>query len=389
MTTLAALGGDVMFRPGVPFVRPAAPSLERVTELLRTSWDRGILTNGPLVRELELRAAEALGVPNVVAVSSCTTGLMLALRALDVRGDVVMPSFTFSASAHAVAWNGATPRFAECDSDTFQLDLTDAGKRLAGAGALLATHVFGAPCQPVDVDLMARSARIPLVFDAAHAFGARSGGVPVGGFGDAEVFSLTPTKPLVAGEGGLVATRRDDVAEAVRIGRDYANPGDYDTQFVGLNGRMSEMHAATALASLESFAVNQARRFEVVDRYCAALATIPGICVQSIAAGDQSAWKDFTIAVDADGFGVDRDTLRAALQAEGVDTRTYFDPPVHRQRAYRDLRSESLPLTDEACRRVLSLPVYPALDDGVIDGIVALIAEVHDKSGELAGQRWK
>ena len=203
-----------------------------------------------------------------MAVSSCTTGLMLALRALDIRGDVVMPSFTFSASAHAVAWNGATPRFVECDLDTFQLDLDDARARGSdGASALLATHVFGAPCLPGDLELMARAAGIPLVFDAAHGFGAQSSGTPLGRFGDAEVFSLTPTKPLVAGEGGLVATRRADVAEAVRIGRDYANPGDYDTRFVGLNGRMSEMHAATALASLESFAANQARRFEIVDRY--------------------------------------------------------------------------------------------------------------------------
>ncbi len=374
-----------MFPQGVPFVRPPAPTLERVTEILADSWKRGSLTNGELVKELERRAADYLGVAHVVAVSSCTTGLMLALRALEVDGPVVMPSFTFSASAHAVAWNGGTPRFAECDPSSFQVDLDDAGQRLPGASAILATHVFGAPCAPEALSVLARDAGIPLVFDAAHAFGALRSGSPVGGFGDAEVFSLTPTKPLVAGEGGLVATTRDDVAYKVRIGRDYANPGDYDTRFVGLNGRMSEMHAATALASLEGFEANQERRFAIVERYRSGLSKIPGVRVQTVAASDQSTWKDFTIAVDREEFGVDRDGLRHALRADGVDTRTYFDPPVHRQHAYRKIDSGPLPVTDAVAGRVLSLPVYPALDDRVVDGIIDLIAAVHDKSSDFHG----
>jgi dTDP-4-amino-4,6-dideoxygalactose transaminase len=383
MKELALLGGAPAFPDGVPFVRPPAPDLARVTEILGSSWERGVLTNGTLVAELERRAAEILQVPHVVAVSSCTSGLMLAVRALDIEGPVVMPSFTFSASAHAVAWNGASPRFAECDPASFQLSMADAAARLEGAGAVLATHVFGAPCSPKEVEDLARVAGVPVVFDAAHAFGAAHAGIPVGGFGDAEVFSLTPTKPLVAGEGGLVATKREDVAYRVRIGRDYANPGDYDTQFVGLNGRMSEMHAATALASLEQFEANQARRLQLVDRYCAGLGPIDGIRVQTLSATDRSSWKDFTIAVDEERFGIDRDTLRRILDAEGVDTRTYFDPPVHRQHAYDGVFTD-LPVTDGVSSRVMSLPVYPALSDEIVDEIVALIAAAHDKSDAVS-----
>jgi dTDP-4-amino-4,6-dideoxygalactose transaminase len=381
MTRVLPTSRTIAFPQRVPFVRPAQPDLARVVEILGPSWSRGALTNGPLVAELEQRVRELLGVRHVVAVSSCTTGLMLALRALQLEGrDVVMPSFTFSASAHAVMWNGATPRFAECDEHSFQLDIDDARARIKGAGAILATHVFGAPCAPFDVERLARENGIPLVFDAAHAFGATSDGARVGGFGDVEIFSLTPTKPLVAGEGGLVTTNRSDVAEMVRLGRDYANPGDYNTRFVGLNGRMSEMHAATALASLEEFANNQARRFEIVDRYVGGLAPIPGIAVQAVGARDRSSWKDFTIAVDAAAFGVDRDTLEAVLDAEGVDTRTYFDPPVHRQQAYRGGPELALPATDRASSRVLSLPVFPALTDGTVDGIVGVIARVHERA---------
>ncbi|HEX5615216.1 MAG TPA: aminotransferase class I/II-fold pyridoxal phosphate-dependent enzyme, partial [Acidimicrobiia bacterium] len=224
---LAVLGAAPAFPDGVPFVRPPAPPLDAVVALLAPSYERGMLTNGPLVRELETRVAERLGVRHVVAVASCTTGLMLVLRVLDLRGPVVLPSFTFSASAHAVAWNGLAPRFVDCDAASFQVDLEHAAARLDGAGAVLATHVFGAPCRPEAVEALAERHGIPVVFDAAHGFGATRAGRPLGGFGRAEVFSLTPTKPLVAGEGGLVATDDDDLAHAVRIGRDYANPGDY------------------------------------------------------------------------------------------------------------------------------------------------------------------
>jgi dTDP-4-amino-4,6-dideoxygalactose transaminase len=197
------------------------------------------------------------------------------------------------------------------------------------------------------------------------------------------VFSLTPTKPVVAGEGGLVATMRDDVAYRVRIGRDYANPGDYDTQFVGLNGRMSEMHAAVALASLELFPAYQLRRTEIADRYRDRLASIPGVRVQRIDDGDVSTYKDFTIAVDAGEFGVDRDALRRVLSAEGVDTRCYFDPPVHRQRAYAKANVAVLPVTDRVAHSVLSLPIYPALADATIDRIAAIFGAVHDRAATV------
>src|SRR5262249_4526060 len=157
-----------------------------------------------LVRELEERVGDRLGVPHVVAVSSCTVGLMLAVQAMDPAGPVVVPSFTFAATVHAMAWNGLTIRFAECDPRGFHLDPGAAAELVEGAGALVATHVFGAPAPVVRLEEIAAGADVPLVFDAAHGFGATRDGRPVGTFGDAEVFSLSPTKPLVAGEGGLV-----------------------------------------------------------------------------------------------------------------------------------------------------------------------------------------
>jgi dTDP-4-amino-4,6-dideoxygalactose transaminase len=377
------LAGLPSFPEGVPFVRPPTPPLERVMMRVGPSYERGILTAGPLGRELEEQVAQHLGVAHVVAVSSCTAGLMLVLRTLEIEGSVVMPSFTFSATAHAAAWNGLVPAFVDCDASSFQVDPDDIERRLDGAGALMATHVFGAPCAVERIEAIGRQHGIPIVFDAAHAHGATRGGRPVGGLGDAEVFSMTPTKLVVAGEGGLVTTNRADVAQGVRIGRDYANPGDYDTRFVGLNARLSELHAATALESLVDLDENLARRRAVAARYCDGLRSVPGIAVQHVDDGDRSTYKDFTIMVDEETFGVSRDVLVGALRALGVDTRCYFSPPVHRQHAYRHLDPVVLPVTDTVASRVISLPIFPDLAPDNVDKITTIVAGIHDRAGEV------
>jgi FlaA1/EpsC-like NDP-sugar epimerase/dTDP-4-amino-4,6-dideoxygalactose transaminase len=380
----ALLGGTPAFAHGLPFVRPTRPPIEEVMRRLEPSYECGVLTNGPLVAELEDRIAERIGVRHVVAVSSCTSGLMLVLQALtEGRGRVVMPSFTFSATAHAAAWNNCTPVFAECSSTTFQLDLEHAKRLLDGASALVATHVFGAPCDPRSVTELAASFGVPVLFDAAHALGAVAGGTPIGGFGAAEVFSLTPTKVLVAGEGGLIATNDDALADRMRIGRDYGNPGNYDTQFVGLNARMSEFHAAMALESLRKFAGSLERRRYLAGLYRSYLEDIPGVGFQEVPAGDVSTFKDFTITVDADRFGTTRDALAQALKAEGIDSRMYFDPPVHRQSAYSHLDVADLPNTDELASSVLSLPMFPDLRNEHVERVTDRIAAVQRHASEL------
>lgn len=382
----AILGGPPEFPDGLPFARPFTPPLDAVTARLRPSYERGELTNGRLVRELEARAAERLAVDHVVAVSSCTAGLMLSIQALGGDGPVLLPSFTFSASAHAVAWNRRHPLLADCDPDSLQLDLTAAEDRLGGATAILATHVFGAPCRPSAVEKLAESRAIPALFDAAHAFGARHDGRPVGGFGLAEIFSLSPTKPVVAGEGGLVATSDAQLAETIRIGRDYGNPGDYDTRFVGLNARMSELHAAMALESLAIVDEQIGRRTEVASRYCAGLVGLPGIATQEIDPPDTSTYKDFSLIVDPAELGLDRDQLVLALKAEGVDTRNYFDPPIHRQQAYAGLETGPLPVTDDVCRRVTSLPMFARLPLEAADRVVEAIWALQRQADEVAAR---
>jgi len=360
-------------------MRPSVPDEEAILGRLKTIMRSGMLTNGPFVRELEERAADYLGVQNCIAVSSCTAGLMLALQAAELSGDVVLPSFTFAATAHAAAWNQLRPVFADVDAHTLTLS-PEAAARAIGVrtSVILATHTFGTPCEVEELSSLARSSGVKLLFDAAHAFGSRRAGTPVGGFGEAEVFSLSPTKVLVASEGGLIATNNDVLAERCRIGRDYANPGNYDCLFVGLNARMSEIHAAFALASLEDLEPRIDRRNELAEMYKQALADVPGISFPTVAGSDRSTYKDFTVLVEASEFGIDAAELVNALGEEGIQTKRYYAPPVHTMQAYRSQAGKNgqLPVTEAAARRVLTLPLWSSMQGPELLGVADTVSRI-------------
>jgi dTDP-4-amino-4,6-dideoxygalactose transaminase len=244
--------------------------------------------------------------------------------------------------------------------------------------AILATHTFGTPCEIDELETVARQTGTRLFFDAAHAFGSRRAGVPIGRFGDAEVFSLSPTKVLVGGEGGIVATNDDLLAERCRIGRDYGNPGDYDCQFVGLNARMSEFHAAFAIASLTTLDERIARRNELVDRYREAL-TMPGLAFPIVHPYDLSTFKDFTVLVDPEVFGIDALGVAGALEAVGVETRRYYSPPVHSMRAYRrGAQTADLPVTERISSRVLTLPLWSHMSGTQVDYVSTAVRRIHE-----------
>ena len=337
-----------------------------------------MLTNGPTVRRLEQTTADYLGVRHVVAVSSCTAGLMLALRCCELTGDVVLPSFTFAATAHAASWNGLRLVFADVDPETLTLDPLSVEASLgARTTAILATHIYGTPSDVVGLRKLAEANGIRLLFDAAHAFGSEVQGVRVGGFGDAEVFSLSPTKVVIAGEGGLVTTNDDLLAERLRIARDYGNPGDYDCLFVGLNARLSELHAAVALASLEDLDERLTERAALADRYRGALSEVPGIAFPALRPGDRSTYKDMTVLVAPEDYGLDADRLAEELSARGIETRRYYSPPVHRMRAYATTNGHlpELPVTDRAAAQALSLPLWSGMGNREVDAVALAIRE--------------
>jgi len=388
MTALPAiLGGAPLFDPSLPFTRPTTEDSEPIIDAMRASLASGQLTDGPLVRTLEEKAATTLGVDHCVAVSSCTVGLMLVIQALEPAGPVLVPSFTFSATAHAARWNGRPILFADCDPETWCLRPDD----VVGEPALIiGVHVSGVPC---DVDgLAAAASRIGagLIFDAAHGAGSlvvsEQGTTPLGRYGAAEVFSLTPTKVLSGVEGGLITTGDAALAEHLRTARNYGNPGDYNTLFAGLNGRLSEPHAAVALASLRHLEERVLHRNATATRYRDGLEHLPGLTWQEVPPGTRSSTKDLSILVDADAFGCAPEQVVAALRAEGIPARRYYAPPVHRQTAYRDVETATLPITDHISGRVVSLPIWSHMDTSTVDRIYEGIERIHRYAGAISAE---
>lgn len=361
----------------LPIASPTLPELETILPRLRAIWESGDLTNGRTVAELETNVAALMPGRHLVAVNSCTSGLMLALRALEVQGEVLLPSFTFTASAHAVVWSGCTPVFVDCDADTLNVDVEDLQRKITPrTRAILAVYVSGNPPALEALTDVARKHGLKLILDAAHALGSTYQGQPAGVFGDAEVFSLSPTKTITTCEGGLVSLRDPQVAHRVRIGRNYANPGNYDCQFVGLNARMSELHALVGVESMKSLAENVAERQRLVQLYRKQLGRVRGVRFQVVGAGNTSSQKDVSMRIVAAEFGRTRDEVRADLTRAGIETRTYFDPPVHRQTAYaayRESAAGTLPVTEQIATEVLNVPLFVGLQAGDVERVAQVI----------------
>lgn len=342
-----------------------------------------------MVRQLELAIQQLLKVQNAVAVSTCTNGLMLALQARGIKGKVILPSFTFFATAHSVAWNNLEPVFVDIDPGTWTLatDSVEAALENGGIGAVIPVHVFGNPCDVERLAQLAGEANTFLLYDAAHAMGSKFGGKHIGCFGDAEVFSLTPTKMVTAAEGGMFTTRDAELADRIKIGRDYGNSGDYDPEFIGLSARMSEFHAVLGVESLRLLQLNVRRRNELAKKYKSLLESLPGISFQLVREGNVSTYKDFTIRIEEENFGIDRDALAWFLQGQGIDTRKYFYPPVHRTKPYWErwgkLYDDSLDVTNHLSRQVISLPMWSHMESALIDRICGQVADAHEKAEEI------
>jgi len=346
-----------------------------------------MVTNARWVREFEERAAEFLQVEHAVAVNSCTSGLLLVWRAYGLSGEVILPSFTFPATGHALVWNGLIPKFVDIDPRTLNLDPILAEKAIGPETVgILAVHTFGNPAFPGHLEQVAQAHGLKLVFDSAHALGSSYLSRQVGSFGDAEAFSLSPTKLVVAGEGGLVATNDSALARDIRNGRDYGNPGDYDTEFVGLSARMSEFNAVVALHTLDMLRDNLERRHHIAQLYERRLNELPGLTFQEITPGGDSTYKDVAVLVDPDGFGLSRDELAMVLQAEGIATRKYFYPPLHQQKSltpYSEVVSDSLGNTELVSRRVLCLPVFSHLEMASVERICEVIQAAHEHCEDI------
>lgn len=352
--------------------------LANVHRALDNHW---LTNNGPLVQEFEKRIASNLNVRNCVAMCNGTIALEIAIRALDLTGEVIVPSWTFVATAHALYWQGITPVFADIDPATHNLD-PGAVKRMITprTTGIIGVHVWGRPA-PIDaLQKIADEHRLKLMFDAAHAFGSSWQGRSIGGFGACEVFSFHATKAFNTMEGGAITTNDDNLAEALRLMRNFGFK-DYDNVIhPGTNGKMIEVCAAMGLANLDSFAsiIESNRQNQLA--YRDALAGIPGLSLIQFDPVERNSYHYVVLEI-GDECRFSRDTLVKALHAENILARKYFWPGSHRMKPYSDLFPHAglvLPATIELGSRIVVLPNGVGLERDVIATIASVCRALTD-----------
>jgi dTDP-4-amino-4,6-dideoxygalactose transaminase len=356
----------------IPITRPHLPPIEQFTEVVAELFESRLLSNfAKYTRLLEGRAASVLEHPAPLCVSSCDIGLTLAWRAVECPlGEVIVPSFTFCSTVNALAWNGLEPVFADVDPQTYCLDPDDVRRRITPRTVGIAgVHIFGLPADIGALEELAREHGLKLVFDAAHGLGGRYQGSALGAFGDASVFSLSGTKLVTGGEGGLATFRDPADAERFSYLRAYGFKGDYNCRYLGHNGKLSELNAALGWLSLDLFDTVLARRQEQVNRYREGLADCPDVAWQAVPSGCVHGYKDMAVRFRKPE---QRAAAEAALAAAGIMTKRYFFP-VHRTDLYRSDVTCSLPVTEELYERLLCIPLYHDLPEEAIDAIVGQI----------------
>ncbi|MDI6704131.1 MAG: DegT/DnrJ/EryC1/StrS family aminotransferase [bacterium] len=380
------LGGEPTFSKKVQFMKPTLPEIDSLFNELTDSFKTGMLTKGQYLERFEKKVSEYLGVRYAVGVSSCTSGLMLTCQALGLKGEVIVPSFTFMATIHSLIWNNLTPVFVDIEPDSFNLNPDLVKKRVTPkTSAIIPVHIFGNPVNISALEDLAKELNLKLIFDAAHGFGSFYNGHPLGRYGSSEVFSCSPTKLLVTGEGGIVATNEPELARRIRVGREYGNPGDYNSEFLGMNARMQEFSAILGLRSLEMLTESAKKRNEIVNLYKERLGEIPGISFQKINPLGKSSYKDFSILIDLKKFGLTRDELAFALEKENIQTRKYYFPPLHKHKALREFykREYRLPVTEYISKNILSLPIYSHMQKDEVEGICQAIEKIHRFQKEI------
>jgi dTDP-4-amino-4,6-dideoxygalactose transaminase len=375
---LALFGGTPLFSSALHVGRPNVGDRQMLFNRLNDLLDRKWLTNdGPLVQEFEQRICDLSGVKHCVAMCNATVALEILIKTIGLTGEVILPSFTFIATAHALQWMGVTPRFCDIDPETHNIDPTRAAELInPRTTAIIGVHVWGRPCAIDSLVDLTRHHNLRLLFDAAHAFACSYKGQMIGGFGNAEIFSFHATKFVNSFEGGAVVTNDDALAEKLRLMRNFGFAGFDTVTALGTNGKMNEACAAMGLTCLESLTKFINRNRDNYELYQQQLSAVKGISLHRHPAADQNNYQYVVIEIEEALAGINRDLLDEVLWAENILTRRYFYPGCHRMEPYRSADPQAgqrLQETEKLTERVLCLPTGSAVDPHDIATICRLI----------------
>lgn len=361
--------------------RPNIGNRERFLERVNGILDRRWLSNdGPLLKEFEEKVAAFLGVKNVVAMCNATAAIEIACRALDLKGEVIVPSYTFVATAHALQWQEITPVFCDMDPATHNIDPAKIERLITPrTTGIIGVHVWGRGCETGAIEEVAARKNLKVMYDASHGFGCTKGGRTLGTFGECEVFSFHATKFLNCFEGGAVVTNNDELAEKMRLMRNFGFVDFDKVVYLGVNGKMSEVHAAMGLTNLEAIEEIIAVNRQNYEAYCASLADVKGIKLIDFEVTERNNFQYIVIEVEPDIFPKTRDEIIKSLHDEKIIARKYFWPGCHRMEPYKSLQPNAgilLAETERVSENVIVLPTGQSVNENIIKRICSIIKNV-------------
>ena len=375
---LAFFGGQPLFKEkqyvGKPNLGDRTQLLNRINDMLDRDW----LTNrGPFVKEFENKVADYLGVKHCVSVCNGTIALELAIKALGLTGEVIVPSFTFIATPHALQWQEITPVFCDIDPITHTIDPDKIESMITPrTSGIIGVHLWGQPCNVEKLTAIAEKHNLKLMFDAAHAFGCSYEGTKIGNFGDAEVLSFHATKFLNSFEGGAVVTNNDLLAKKIILMENFGFSGLDNVIYIGTNGKMSEVCAAMGLTSLESIDDFIEINYQNYKCYQQGLNDIEGIKLFSYDEQEKCNYQYIVLEIDEEITNISRDKLVEILTAENIIARRYFYPGCHRSEPYRSFFPHAgllLPETERLSNKVILLPTGVNMNSQKINKIIDLM----------------
>jgi dTDP-4-amino-4,6-dideoxygalactose transaminase len=388
ITKLALLGGKPVFSQPLHVGRPNLGDREAFLSRVNGIFDCRWLTNdGPLLKEFEGRISEYVGVKHCIAMCNATVALEIAIRALELRGEVIVPSYTFIATAHALQWQEITPVFADMDPHTHNIDPTRIERLITPrTTGIIGVHVWGRACDTGAIEAIGKKRGLKVMYDAAHAFGCSHQGRMIGGFGACEVFSFHATKFINSFEGGAVVTNDDALAKKMRLMRNFGFAGYDRVIYPGTNGKMTEVCAAMGLTSLEAMAEIIAVNRRNYECYRKGLQALPGISLIEYSAREKCNYQYVVLEVDARICRLNRDELVAVLHAENVLARKYFWPGCHRMEPYRSFQPNAghlLPQTEAVAKRIIIMPTGQTVTREIIRRIRDILVSAVQNAGAV------
>ncbi len=358
--------------------------MRRVNEIFDRRW---FTNDGVMVKEFEARIQNIVGVKHCVAICNATIALEIAIRALELRGEVIVPSYTFIATAHALQWQQITPVFADMDPATHNIAPETIERLITPrTTGIIGVHVWGCPCDTQGIESIAAKYKLKVMYDAAHAFGCSHQGRMIGNFGACEVFSFHATKFINCFEGGAVVTNDDALADKLRLMRNFGFSGVDNVIYPGTNGKLTEVCAAMGITSLEAMdeiiTVNR-RNYKA---YQDGLQGLPGVSLIEYGEAERRNYQYIVVEVDETKSPLNRDELVAVLHAENVLARKYFWPGCHRMEPYKSSSSSAhllLPQTEKIAARIVVLPTGTAVGGADVQTICSIIRTALSQSSAV------